>query len=333
MSSLRIYFSHLCACFLLSTGLAFKLAATEIPQEKQDAIDKQLLFLDYTHDFVSKKMYAPVAWFDNFFSDDRVLDEAPVTSALRVCSDLRFAEGGQVSLHTFLHANIRLPKANKKLKLIISDENEDSVDILPGEIVKTGFEQIKEVERVNVGLRYNVIYTMVSKLHFGAGMKADIPLAPYIRAHYGRIFPMTSASQARFTGNIIWQRIVGWKRTAQIDVEKLFSKTTLLRWSNSIAFEDPDVNYGWNSSIGFQHQLSGRNALSYSVSMSGYDDNGLEISSYRIGVRFRRNFYKDWLFYEIGPENSWPRDEYGRYLPVAAITFRLEAQFGYKPGK
>ncbi|MBU3955039.1 hypothetical protein KJ633_01105, partial [bacterium] len=254
-----------------------------MPREKSDDIDLQLDFLDYTHDFVSKNMYVPVAWFDNFFSDERVLDEDPVTSALRVRSDLRFEEGGQAYIRTFLHANIRLPKAKKKLKLIITDENEDTVDILPGELAKTGFEQIREVDRVRVGLRYNVIYTMVSKLHFGAGMKAEIPLAPYVSSHYRRLFPMTFTSQARFTGNIIWQRTVGWKKTAQIDVEKLFSKTKLLRWSNSVTFDEPGVDYGWGSSIGFQHQLSERNALSYSVGMSGYNDNGIEISSYRTG--------------------------------------------------
>ncbi len=321
----------MCAYIFLSACLVVKITAAEIPSKQPDVIERQLFLLDYTHDFVSKNMYAPVAWFDNFFSDERVLEEDPPTSALRIRSDLRFAEGGQAYVRNFVHANIRLPKANKKLKLIITDENEDPVDILPGELVKTGFEHIREIERIKFGLRYNVIYTMVSKLHFGAGMKAEIPLAPYIRTHYRHVFPITIASQARFTGNIIWQRTVGWKQSAQVDVEKLFSRTKLLRWSNSVAFEDPAIDYGWGSSIGFQHQLSKRNALSYSVSMSGYGDNGIEISSYRTGVRFRRNFYKDWLFYEIEPENSWPRNEYGKYLPVAAITFRLEAQFGHKP--
>jgi hypothetical protein len=32
------------------------------------------------------------------------------------------------------------------------------------------------------------------------------------------------------------------------------------------------------------------------------------VTSYRLGVRYRRNIHRDWLFLEITPDISWPID-------------------------
>ena len=58
------------------------------------------------------------------------------------------------------------------------------------------------------------------------------------------------------------------------------------------------------------------------------------VDTYRVRSRLRRNFYRDWLFYEIEPQLEWRRDEEnGGYYPVGAITRRVEVQFGWKSGK
>jgi len=274
-------------------------------------------------------MYEPVAWFDNFFSDERTFDEGPVTSSLRWRKELRWEKGRHYYLHTFIRASVRLPKASKKLKLIITgDDDEEAAELLTGELVEPGFIKGKERERLNMGLRYNLIYTMVSKLHFGSGIKLKRPLEPYVRARYRYNLPVTATAQVRFTGTALWRNIKGWKETAQLDFEKLFSESMLIRWSNSIMFEDPTIDYAWGTSLGFQHQMFKKYALSYNAGMSGVTHTDIEIMSYSAGIRFRSNFYREWLFYEIAPETSWPRDETGKFNAVPAIIFRIEMQFG-----
>ncbi len=47
----------------------------------------------------------------------------------------------------------------------------------------------------------------------------------------------------------------------------------------------------------------------------------------RVGVRFRRDFYRRWLFLEVEPELYWPwSPERGRHL-AWATTLRVEVQF------
>jgi len=325
MEILKKYFNLLFACLFLCPHLVFYVCAEPVIPEKPGVNDTQVTLLDNTHKFVVKSMYGPVAWFDNFFSDERTLDEGPASSSLRWRKELRWEEGGNYSLFTFFHANVRLPKASKKLKLIVTgDEDEEPAELIPGELAEPGFIKSKERERINMGLRYNLIYTMVSKLHFGSGIKLKRPLEPYVRARYRHIIPVAAAAQVRFTGTALWRNLKGWKETAQLDFEKLFSESMLIRWSNSVIFEDPDIDYAWSSSLGFQHLISKQYALSYTAGMSGTD---MEIMSYNTVIRFRSSFYREWLFYEIAPEISWPRDKTGNYNAVPAISFRIEMQF------
>lgn len=325
---LKKYFSHLFVC-LFFPFLVFYVCAESIIQENLSVNDTQDTLLDHTHKFVVKSMYGPVTWFDNFFSDERTLEEGPVTSSLIWRKELRWEKGKHYSLRTFLHANIRLPKASKKLKLIIrgDEEEKEADDLLSGELIEPGFIKGKDRERLNMGLRYNLIYTLASKLHFGSGIKLKRPLEPYVRARYRHITLITAAAQVRFTGTALWRNLKGWRKTAQFDFEKLFSKSMLIRWSNSITFEDPTIDYSWGTSLGFQHQMSKKYALSYNAAMSGITHTATEIMGYSVGIRFRSNFYRDWLFYEIAPETSWPRNELGKYNAVPAIIFRIEMQF------
>ncbi|PIX15276.1 MAG: hypothetical protein COZ72_03840 [Elusimicrobia bacterium CG_4_8_14_3_um_filter_50_9] len=316
-----LFFVFLCVASVITQAFA---------EELEDGnLIERMRFWDSTHDFISKKLHAPVEWFDDFFSDERVLEEVPARSILRLRSDLIFSEGGETFLRTFLHASVRLPKMRKKLKIIISDENEDPVPVSAGEIVKTGARQARYGDRADVGLRYSVLDTMLSRLHFGGGMKAETPLNPYARAYYRHLFPLTEVSQIRFSATARRQRLDGWRKTLQLGVERMFAESNILRWGNSVIFEDPDVDYHWESYIGFQQQISERNALSYTLGMSGISDDRHIVENYRASVRFRRNFYKGWVFYELEPANDWPRDDFGEYSSVASFTFRLEVQFGY----
>jgi len=57
--------------------------------------------------------------------------------------------------------------------------------------------------------------------------------------------------------------------------------------------------------------------------------------NYRLGVRFRKNFHREWLFYEIAPEITWPLTLDEQRLMIEKerrskwlLFFRLEAHFG-----
>jgi len=50
----------------------------------------------------------------------------------------------------------------------------------------------------------------------------------------------------------------------------------------------------------------------------------LDVSIFQ--VRYRQRFWRDWLFFEVAPQISWPRER--DYEFVSGILLRFEMYFG-----
>src|SRR3972149_1378818 len=64
------------------------------------------------------------------------------------------------------------------------------------------------------------------------------------------------------------------------------------------------------------------------IAMWGVNDPGWTIQNYRVGSLYRLNFYRPWLFFEIAPEVTWPKDESGHRESTYALMSTIEIQFG-----
>jgi hypothetical protein len=62
--------------------------------------------------------------------------------------------------------------------------------------------------------------------------------------------------------------------------------------------------------------------------MWGVNDPGWTIQNYRIGSLYRRNFYRPWLFFELAPEITLPKNASGKRDSVYAFMATLEIHFG-----
>ncbi|HSH27895.1 MAG TPA: hypothetical protein VK972_09060, partial [Wenzhouxiangella sp.] len=60
----------------------------------------------------------------------------------------------------------------------------------------------------------------------------------------------------------------------------------------------------------------------------GYTEPRFETEEYFVALRFRRQFLRHWLYYEVQPEHAWPKDfDTGERRSDWRITFTLEIQF------
>src|SRR4030065_1479913 len=103
---------------------------------------------------------------------------------------------------------------------------------------------------------------------------------------------------------------------------------TLIRWSNYVTYAEGTAGITWNTGISLLTQLTPRSAISYDTSMWGVNHPAWTIQNYRVGSLYRLNFYRPWLFFEIAPEVTWPKDESGHRESTYALMSTLEIQFG-----
>src|SRR6185369_8956966 len=101
----------------------------------------------------------------------------------------------------------------------------------------------------------------------------------------------------------------------------------LLRWSNTGTASQEIKGLEWGTDLSLIHELSSLSAITVAGSIFGSTSLDNVISNYRILARYRRNFLRSWLFYELEPEISWPRSGNGAFPARIAVTFLLEVVF------
>jgi len=120
-----------------------------------------------------------------------------------------------------------------------------------------------------------------------------------------------------------------------IDFEKLFENQLFFRSSSEGKLSEEFDGVDWLQAFVLFQRLNNKTSLSYEASANGITQPGTLALNYRLGVRFRKNFHRRWLFYEVAPEMSWPVtldiDRRGTVISRRSkwlIFFRLEVHFG-----
>jgi hypothetical protein len=105
------------------------------------------------------------------------------------------------------------------------------------------------------------------------------------------------------------------------------SENILVGASQSLAREELVPGVQWGRTLSFYDRLSHVTVLALQVGAIGNTYPEDHVERYRVAMRLRSNFLREWLFLEAEPEYYWPRDDAGEYHLYRAITFRVEMQF------
>ncbi|MDC5855755.1 hypothetical protein [Vibrio europaeus] len=268
--------------------------------------------LDSAFSYVNTKLCEPAIWFDSFFVDERVDQDARASSTVRWRNDFSYVEGEGYKFKTRFKARFHLPKVTKRLKVVFeSDEEDDLFDLFP---------QTSEDAENTFGLRYD----WLSKERYSFNVKVNA--RPGIEGRFRYTYPINDEWLLRVTQKLYQKKSVTGEST-DIDLDYSINRDFLLRWSNYAQWES-DIK-GWEVGTGFtlyQH-ISDHQALSYQLSTTGTNRPFHYITNTHASVTYRQNVWRTWLFYELIPEYNWNREEDTQREGEAKMTFRLEILF------
>lgn len=268
--------------------------------------------VDQAFHYLNTKFCQPAIWFDSFFVDERVQEDARAGTLARWTNDFVFVENEGYQYKTKFSTRFHLPKVTKKLKVVFESDDEDSLfDLFPS--------STEEAEN-ELGLRYD----WYAKGRSSFNIKAS--LRPSIEARYRYSYPFTSQTIARVTQKIYQKKKVTGEST-QIDIDHSFSKKYLLRWANFAIYEDDIKGWEIGSGFTFYHYISNKQALSYRASATGTNRPEHYIDNTHLSISYRHNYLRDWFFYEITPAYNWNKEEEFVRESEASITFRVEILF------
>jgi hypothetical protein len=80
----------------------------------------------------------------------------------------------------------------------------------------------------------------------------------------------------------------------------------------------------WGTELSLLRELSSQRSITLVGGLYGATNVNDVVGTYRILARYRRNFWRPWLFYELEPELFWSRRDDRNYPTNYALTLRLE---------
>lgn len=285
-------------------------------------------YLDEYHDYLLCKIKDPAIWFDNFFGDRRVAEDDLPASFIRLRTVARYTEGEGMTFPMRLRANLDLPRVNRRLRLLIFGGNRE-VDRLreADDAIDPSLMGTEQEERPNLGLRYLLYKSLRNRFDFGGGLSLGSPTTYNGRMRYERLLHISQRNFVRFTETGFWDSQIDFGETTRLDLESVLTPLTTGRLSLFGTFSQDKPNLQWGAEVNLFRQISGRSALALDLGAYGDGIHSGEVATYRIAGRYRRNFLRPWLFFEVEPEAVFPLTEDDGHDAVGILTTVIEIQF------
>jgi len=280
-------------------------------------------WLDLTHSYLNQRLCEPAAWFDGFFGDPRTLEENPVGSFVRLRNSARWDQSDGWSHRASVRANVILPRLSERVRLLVARDEELEGDY-PG---RNAFDDPDNQTRL--GLRYIASEQARSRFDLDGTVRVSSgSLNPRVRGRYRYVRGLTDRSLGRFTQSAFWEREEGFGLTTRLDWEWLPDRDRLLRWSAQGTWSEDSDGIDWRTGLVSFRQLDMQSAVRAEVGAWGYSEPSFETEEYFVALRYRRQFLRHWLYWEVEPEHAWPKDfDTGERRSDWRLTFTIEIQF------
>ncbi len=275
---------------------------------------------DDTQVYFNTRLCMPALWFDSFFASDRLFEEGVPGTYARWRNEFTLDEEDHFRFRTALSFSAELPALKNRLRVTFeSDEENDIQDLIPDTTEKT---------RNSLGLQLDLNKNVRSRFSL------SVTLSPRIRLRYRYAYPYSETVWLRFTQEV--QNDDGTNGAlSRFDFEKSLPSSLLLRATTEGRLSEAFDGVDWAQTLSLFQRLTAKSSLSYESSVNGVTVPNTRAVNFRLGLRYRRNFHRKWLFYEIAPEVTWPTTYNDQRTTVLIgqrskwlIFFRLEVHFG-----
>lgn len=253
-------------------------------------------WVDDSHSYATEQAQALTQWMDNYFGEPNYEIEA-AESFLRLDFSTDWDQDDGLNNQIRLRGKLQLPRVSRRLNLVFSDESGDEFDPDRNE---------RKLDD-NVGLVYEVAENNRSRFDLTMGLNWNRvrPGARYrFQDRFGEVYSY------RLTQRFQYQNGEGFYATSQAELNRALSENTFLRWSNRAVYGEETKGTEWRTRFSLferRRTLSRKQkvGINYFGAINGVTDPKSYVRNYRLGVLFRRQVYRKFLFLEIEPAYNY----------------------------
>ncbi len=298
--------------------------AQKDPSAEDDDGGKTII--DRYHRGLSEELIGMADWLDSFFDADRSVAEENETR-LRIKVSSLLEEHADPDFSIKANLRLSLPKTERRLNLLISGEPGDDLtpDNTPAEDRREEFESTDE-QNLMVSLQYRLKETLRRNISTNVGVRFSRTTPVFYAEGRYRHHVELDRWILRFTQSLKWFADEGLESKARFDLERPVSERFFFRTTAEGSWFEHREGLFYNFNLSFFHYLSPRRVLRYEWVNSFRTEPENRLEETVLQMRYRQRIWRNWIFYEVSPRVSFPRD--GGFSPVAGIALRIEAVIG-----
>ncbi len=287
--------------------------------------------IDGVHELVNRRFIELVGDVDGFFGGEDSQDTANRSWA-RLRLGVTAFEGDSPDLRGNVKLKLVLPNTEKRLQLLLSTEDEDTLDA--GEARGQGL-TAEDQDNISLALRFlqSVRRQSSFKLDVGARVRDDRAQA-FVRLNAARKFLVSSAEEKRdlvLINNLWYFSESGYENRLRLVYRQPLeiARVDFFQSVSEITWQEDQRGAGFVQSIGFFHKFNDRTFLGLEAIADGIsspEQGEKRLTSIESRWRFRQNIWRSWFYYELIPRIRWEaaRDFSARY----GIQLQVEAFLG-----
>ena len=278
-----------------------------------DPNEPSITWVDTSHAVVTNQAQALTEWMDAFFGDPNYnLEQAESFLRLEFIQQWDEEDGSDFKLR--LRGKVQLPQISKRLNLVFQDDE--------GE----GLTEEERQQEDQIGLQYKMQEGRRSRLDVTLGWSSDGP-RPGVRYRYDDNF--SESTSYRYLQRVQHESDEGFYTTARFDINHRLDENNILRWLNRGLWGEETDGVEWRTGVSLRQRRKQETkrpiAISYFTSVNGVTRPDSLVKNYRAGVLWRRQIYRDYLFFEVEPAFNYRRRKLeDEREPVWSIVLRLE---------
>ena len=297
---------------------------TPAPETAQPFWHTWFKSLEDIRDFSSQQYLGLARGMDSYFSGEPTVAMQNKSMVLLELKNTQYSAGEHAS-EVNLKARLRLPKTQKKVNVIFtSDAKEEKTlqERVQGEA--TGQEPRRDDSLA--GLEYVPEVTKRKwEQNFAGGIKLRLPPVFFSRYKLNKEWVLPYEWKSYFEQSFWYFDDRGFGATNEIDFAKPLSKNDTLNIGTDVEFTDVDNTYHYDLIISNMHRITDTSYVDYSVGAFGASQPTNQVTSYYMGMSYRKVLHEDWLIAEVVPQISFPR--YNGWKPTPSLTLGLKIYF------
>ena len=280
-------------------------------------------WVDNSHSYVTQKADAVTRWVDSYFGGTEV-DQETANSRLRLRIITNWDERETNDARVRLGGKVNLPALSRRLDLVF--QGDDPTDSINGR---------DDPSQTAVGLQYQLDDNdpgALSRFDLTVGLGSSGPRPGLKYRYHHQVSPVDTIY---FTQRLQYDLGDGVQTSSRLDIDHVLNDHQLVTSFSRLFVGDDSEGVEWSTSLAHIARWttetdslvgSREHATMLYAGLSGQTQPTHYVSNYRLGVRYRRQTYRDYLFVEVEPSYNWRIDEPG--LPREG-AWRVELRFEF----